>query len=168
MRTASAKTNVPEVPRQISEVRSDWQQSVCSWSGGPSLSLCLLPTHCSWWACPSRVTDYYGEADDPMAHQWTGRRKTSSASGRTPLATIRLNSSSTNIYTDRHNTFRKSLRKARSEHYRAEIEKAGGNIRLVYEIANALLGRGVDRPLPEGSDATHAALATLFQRSFTE
>ena len=72
------------------------------------------------------------------------------------------------IYTDRRNTFRKSLRKARSEHYRAEIEKAGGNMRLVYEIANTLLGRGVDRPLPEGSDATPAALATLFQRSFTD
>ena len=41
-------------------------------------------------------------------------------------------------------------------------------MRLIYEIANALLGRGVDRPLPEGSDVTHAALATLFQRSFTD
>ena len=50
------------------------------------------------------------------------------------------------IYTDRRNTFWKSLRKACSEHYRAEIEKAGGNMRLVYKIANALLRRGVDRP----------------------
>ena len=41
-------------------------------------------------------------------------------------------------------------------------------MRLVCEIANALLGRGVDRPLPEGSDANHAALPTLFQRSFTD
>ena len=32
------------------------------------------------------------------------------------------------IYTDRRNTFRKPLRKARSEHYRAEIEKAGANM----------------------------------------
>ena len=42
-------------------------------------------------------------------------------------------------------------------------------MRLIYEIANALLGRGLDRPLlPEGSDTSHAALATLFQRSFTD
>ena len=38
----------------------------------------------------------------------------------------------------------------------------------IYKISNALLGRDVDKPLPEGSDTTHAALATRFQRSFTE
>ena len=41
-------------------------------------------------------------------------------------------------------------------------------MRSIYKISNALLGRDVDKPLPEGSDTTHAALATRFQRSFTE
>ena len=72
------------------------------------------------------------------------------------------------IYTGRRNNFRTSLKKARSEHYLSEIKKAGGNMRLIYKISNALLGRDVDKPLPEGSDTTHAELATRFQRSFTD
>ena len=41
-------------------------------------------------------------------------------------------------------------------------------MRSIYKISNALLGRDVDKPLPEGSDTTHAELATIFQRSFTD
>ena len=41
-------------------------------------------------------------------------------------------------------------------------------MRSIYKISNALLGRDVDNPLPEGSDTTHAALASRFQRSFTD
>ena len=41
-------------------------------------------------------------------------------------------------------------------------------MRSIYKISNALLGRDVDKPLPEGSDTTHAELATRFQRSFTD
>ena len=41
-------------------------------------------------------------------------------------------------------------------------------MRSIYKILNALLGQDVDNPLPEGADTTHAALATRFQRSFTD
>ena len=59
--------------------------------------------------------------------------------------------------TGRRNNFRTSLKKARSGHYLSEIQKAGGNMRSIYKISNALLGRDVDKPLlPEGSDTTHA------------
>ena len=70
------------------------------------------------------------------------------------------------IYTSLRNTFRKSLMTARSHYYRTEIINAGGNIRRVYQIANTLLGRAGDRPLPE--DATQATMAAKFQKSFTE
>ena len=70
------------------------------------------------------------------------------------------------IYTSLRNTFRKSLMTARSHYYRTELTSAGGNIRRVYQIANTLLGRAGDRPLPE--DATQATMAAKFQESFTE
>ena len=72
------------------------------------------------------------------------------------------------IFTDCRNTFRTSLKTARSEYYRSEISKAGGNMRLFYSIADSLLGRKVNRPLPEVADESHSALATRFQRSFKE
>lgn len=70
------------------------------------------------------------------------------------------------IYTGLRNAFRKSLRTARSHYYRTEMTSAGGNIRRVYQIANTLLGRAGDRPLPE--DATQATVAAKFQKSFSE
>ena len=73
------------------------------------------------------------------------------------------------IYTSRRNHFRTSLKKARSEQYLSEIKKAGGNMRSIYKISNALFGRDVDKTLPEGLDTTHAELATRFQQqSFTD
>ena len=72
------------------------------------------------------------------------------------------------IFTDRRNTLRTSLKTACSEYYRYEISKAGGNMRLIYNIADSLLGRKVNRPLPEVADESHSALATRFQRSFKE
>ena len=72
------------------------------------------------------------------------------------------------IFTDRCNTLRKSLKTAHSEYYRSEILKAGGNMRLIYIIADSLLGRKVNRALPEVADESHSALATRFQRSFKE
>ena len=42
------------------------------------------------------------------------------------------------IYTGRRNNFRTSLKKARTEHYLSEIKKAGGNMRSIYKISNAL------------------------------
>ena len=72
------------------------------------------------------------------------------------------------IFTDRRNTFRKPLKTARSEYYRSEISKAGDNMRLIYSIADSLLGRKVNRLLPEVADESHSALATRFQRSFKE
>ena len=47
------------------------------------------------------------------------------------------------IFTHRRNIFRKSPKTARSEYYRSEISKAGGNVRLFYSIADSLLGRKV-------------------------
>ena len=44
-------------------------------------------------------------------------------------------------FTDRRNTFRKSLKTARSEYYRSEISIAGGNMRHIYRIADSLLGK---------------------------
>ena len=41
-------------------------------------------------------------------------------------------------------------------------------MRLIYSIAHSLLGRKVNRPLPEVADESHSALATRFQRSFKE
>ena len=41
-------------------------------------------------------------------------------------------------------------------------------MRLIYNIADSLLGRKVNRPLPEVTDESHSALATRFQRSFKE
>ena len=67
------------------------------------------------------------------------------------------------IFTDRRNTFRKSLKTAHSEYYRSEISKAGGN--MLYSIADSLLGRKINIPLPEVADESHSALATRFQRS---
>ena len=67
------------------------------------------------------------------------------------------------IFTNRRNTFRTSLKTARSEYYRSDISKAGGNMRLIYNIAESLLGRKVNRPLPEVADESHSALATRFQ-----
>ena len=72
------------------------------------------------------------------------------------------------IFAHRCNIFRKSLKTARSEYYRSEISKAVGNMRLIYGIADSLLGRKVNRTLPEVVDESHSALATRFQRSFTE
>ena len=46
------------------------------------------------------------------------------------------------------------------------MTSAGGNIRRVYQIANTLLGRAGDRPLPE--DVTQATMAAKSQKSFTE
>ena len=65
----------------------------------------------------------------------------------------------------RRNTFRKSLKTARSEYYRSDISKAG-DMRLFYNIADSLLGRKVNRPLPEVADESHSALATRFQAKF--
>ena len=45
------------------------------------------------------------------------------------------------IFTDRRNTFHKSLKTAHSEYYRSEISKDGGNMRLIYSIADSLLAR---------------------------
>ena len=70
------------------------------------------------------------------------------------------------IYTGLRNTFRESLMTARSHYYRTEMTSAGGNIRRVYQIANTLLGRAGNRPLPE--DATQATMSAKFQKSFTE
>ena len=72
------------------------------------------------------------------------------------------------IFTDLRNTFRKSLNTARSEYYRSEISKAGGNMRLICLIADSVLGRKVNRVLPEMADESHSALATRFQQSFKE
>ena len=72
------------------------------------------------------------------------------------------------ISTDHRNTIRKSLKPARFEYYRSQISKAGGNMRLIYSIADSLLGRKVNRPLPEMADESHSALATRLQRSFKE
>ena len=41
-------------------------------------------------------------------------------------------------------------------------------MRHIYKSANTLLGRDEGRPLLEGSDATHSALATRFQTTFFE
>ena len=70
------------------------------------------------------------------------------------------------IFTDRCNTFRKSLKTAHSEYYRSEISKAGGN--MLYNIAVSLLGRTINIPLPEMADESHSALATRFKRSYIE
>ena len=65
------------------------------------------------------------------------------------------------MFTDRCNTFRKSLKTAHSECYRPEISKAGGN--MLYSIADSLLGREINIPLSEVADESHSALATRFQ-----
>ena len=41
-------------------------------------------------------------------------------------------------------------------------------MRLIYSIADSLLGRNVNRTLPEVADESHSALAARFQRSFKE
>ena len=46
------------------------------------------------------------------------------------------------IYTDLRNTFRKALRKARSQYYRSEFTEAGGNMRRIYThcLAEMVIG----------------------------
>ena len=51
------------------------------------------------------------------------------------------------IFKDRRNIFRKLLKTARSDYYRSEISKAGGNMRLIYGITDSLLGRKVNMTL---------------------
>ena len=41
-------------------------------------------------------------------------------------------------------------------------------MRLIYSIADSLLGRKVNRSLPGMANESHSALATRFQRSFKE
>ena len=72
------------------------------------------------------------------------------------------------IFKDRRNIFRKLLKTARSDYYRSEISKAGGNMRLIYGITDSLLGRKVNMTLPEVADESPSALATRFQRYFKD
>ena len=46
--------------------------------------------------------------------------------------------------------------------------EAGDNMRQIYKVAITLLGKDGSCSFPEGSNATDSALATRFQRSFSE
>ncbi|KAK2152817.1 hypothetical protein NP493_2405g00005, partial [Ridgeia piscesae] len=72
------------------------------------------------------------------------------------------------IFKGRRHIFRKLLKTARSDYYRSEISKAGGNMRLIYGITDSLLGRKVNMTLPEVADESPSALATRFQRYFKD
>ena len=72
------------------------------------------------------------------------------------------------IFKDRRNIFRKLLKTARSDYYRSEISKAGGNMRFIYGITDSLLSRKVNMTLPEVADESPSAFATRFQRYFKD
>ena len=76
------------------------------------------------------------------------------------------------INTGLRNTLRKTPEKTpektRSQHYTSVIMEASGRMRWVCKISYTLLGRDGDRPLHEGTDARHSALATRFQTSTFE
>ena len=46
--------------------------------------------------------------------------------------------------------------------------EAGSNMQRIYKVSNTLLGQDGNWSFPEGLNATDSALATRFQRSFSE